>query len=154
MIKLRRVLTVLAAVVAIIGATGAPALAVDDGFYTTSATPSNCPASSWGPNYPAGYLYFVDYGEGDLSNPDKNDDYLLIKDTCADGDGVVAFAWHKGVKKGPKYHGKGYDEYVVWDPFGNVAAGERIGIQVCSQNGSGGTPYDCGSIIYRTSQDG
>jgi hypothetical protein len=58
------------------------------------------------------------------------------------------------VKKGPKYHGAGYDEYVVWDPFGNVAAGERIGIQVCSQNGSSGSPYDCGSVIYRTSQDG
>ncbi|MEH1127584.1 hypothetical protein [Micromonospora sp. CPCC 206061] len=140
----------LAAVAAMIGATGAPALAVDDSFYTTSATPSNCPDD----DDPAGYVYFVDYGEGDLSNPAKNDDYVSIRDTCADGDGVAAYAWHKGVKHGPKYNGRGFDEFMVWDPFGNVLPGERVGIQICSQNGTYGTPYDCGSVIYRTSSDG
>jgi hypothetical protein len=150
MTKIRRVLAIAVAVAALVGATGTPAFAQDDSFYISSDTPSDCPDSG----DPAGYLYFVDYGEGDLSDPAKNDDYVTLRDTCANGDGVRGYVWHNGAYQGSVYNGGGFDAFVVWDPFGNVLPGESVGLKVCSVNGPNGSPYHCSNRIDRRSQDG
>jgi hypothetical protein len=153
MTKIRRILTIVVAVAALVGVTGTPAYAYDDSFLVRTALPSGCPGST-GHLSPAGYVYFVDYGEGDLSDPAKNDDYVLIRDTCADNDGVRAYAWHNGDYVGSKYNGNGTDEFVVWDPFGNVLPDDYVGLKICSVNGSGGTPYDCSEVFVYQSRDG
>ena len=80
MTKIRKILATALAVAGMVAATGTPALAAhDDSFSVSSEIPSDCPTSS----NPAGYVYFIDYGEGDLSNPAKNDDYMTLRDTCA-----------------------------------------------------------------------
>ncbi|WP_027344585.1 hypothetical protein [Hamadaea tsunoensis] len=151
MFKTRRFLTLAVAVAGLVAATGTPALAsYDDSFATHTVTPSDCSDKS----DPAGYIYFVDYGEGDLSNPAKNDDYITLRDTCANGNGVRGYAFLNGTSLGSVYNGKGNGSFVVWDPFGNVKAGDKVGIAICSVNGSGGSPYDCSSVFVFASVDG
>jgi hypothetical protein len=151
MTKIRKALAVGMAVVGVLGASATSASAAhDDSFWVSGDTPSDCPNS----NDPAGYIYFVDYGEGDLSNPDKNDDYITLRDTCANGNGVRGYAFLNGQSLGSVYNGKGNDEFVFWDPFGNVKAGDKVGLAICSVNGSNGSPFDCSSTYAFTSVDG
>jgi len=93
--KIRKLLTVAAATTALVAAAATPASAAyDDSFSAHSAYDSTC--ENYG-GY-SGWVYFIDYGEGDLSNPAKNDDYIDIRDTCAaDHDGVIAEAWLNGI---------------------------------------------------------
>ncbi len=112
-------------------------------------------------NY-CGWVKYVDYGPG-LSGS-GNDDYVLVRDTCAtgsgtpDGHGVKAWAWltRGGVKH---YLGDAYDPYgakgtVVWDPFlkyGNVKAGDYVGLKVCLVDGNDdSTPTHCQSFTSRS----
>lgn len=154
MTKIRKAIVVALAVAGLVAATASPAsAATDDSFWVHSDTPSDCPDSS----DPAGYIYFIDYGEGDPSNPGKNDDYITLRDTCPNGNGVRGYAWLNGTYLGSVYNGGGFDSFKVWDPFaayGNVDAGDSVSLKICSVNGSGGTPYDCSSIYGRISVDG
>jgi hypothetical protein len=50
---------------------------------------------------------FVDYGPGVRGNGESNDDYVVIRDYCADSHGVKAWAWQNGVPLGSKYNGNG-----------------------------------------------
>lgn len=142
--KLRKGLLLAMAVTGLLATLATPAsAAVNDGFsvHTQTGTQNRCPDKSW----PGGYAYFIDWGEGGLSDPAKNDDYITIRDTCSDGWGVMAFAWLNDRYLGSRYNGLGYDEFVVWDPFpnGNVAPGDKITIEVCEHKGSTGENIAC-----------
>ncbi|GAB1516574.1 hypothetical protein [Actinophytocola sp. KF-1] len=117
------------------------AAAYDDGF--TVRTGNGC-----------GTVDFVDYGEGQPGGG-SNDDYAVVHDYCSDGHGVKAYAWIDGYYLGSKYNGNGLaGAPVVWDPFGNVVAGEAIGLKVCLVDGADDpTPSDCRSATH-TSVDG
>jgi hypothetical protein len=97
---------------------------------------------------------FVDYGPGAPGGGD-NDDYTVIHDYCADGHGVKAYAWINGTFLGSRYNGNGLaGDPVIWDPFGNVAPGNAIGLKVCLVDGNDDpTPFDCTSTTH-TSVDG
>src|SRR5687768_8781124 len=62
-----------------------------------------------------GRLDFVDYGEG-APGGGMNDDYFIVRDTCANGDGVLGKVYVNGVLQGTKYHGGGSGTSVIWDP--------------------------------------
>ncbi|MGW5742009.1 hypothetical protein [Amycolatopsis sp. NPDC003861] len=79
----------------------------------------------------------------------NNDDYAVVHDYCGDGHGVLI---------GSKDNGNGLaKEPVVWDPFrayGNVYAGDAVGLKVCLVDGNGDTtPAKCASKTH-TSVDG
>ncbi|ADD44602.1 hypothetical protein [Stackebrandtia nassauensis] len=99
-----------------------------------------------------GVVVFEDYGPG-APGGGGNDDYVQIGDEGDDGYGVRAYAWVNGNYKGVKYFGKGYLEYTIWDPFGNVKAGQRVKIKVCLARWSGAPNENCGSKT-RTITDG
>lgn len=89
-----------------------------------------------------GVVNFVDYGPG-APGGGNNDDYLVIHDYCGDKLGVRAYAWISNdiignVYLGAKNNTNGLTgSAVVWDPFkewGNVIAGDRVGIKVCLFN--------------------
>ncbi|HEX6684513.1 MAG TPA: hypothetical protein VF062_17045 [Candidatus Limnocylindrales bacterium] len=151
MTKLRKLLLVATAISGMVTATASPASAAyNDDFTVPTLTPGNCGSS------PAGYAYFIDWGEGGLADPAWNDDYIVLRDTCRDGDGIIAFAFLNSEFLGERYNGKGFDGFVVWDPFaavGNVDANQNVSIRVCSVNGQYGEPYDCNRIWY-VSRDG
>lgn len=135
--------TLLASVagVSAVALTASPAAAADDGFEVYNA--SAC-----------GSVEFVDYGPG-AAGGGNNDDYTLIHDYCSDGIGIRAYAWLNNVYLGTQYSGNGLAGAAkVWDPFGNVTGGQKITLQVCLSNGSGGSPYACSAEIYRYSIDG
>jgi hypothetical protein len=135
---------VTAAAFAVLGTgigTAAPAsAAIDDSFVTY--TTDGCGAAN-----------FVDYGT--WPDGSTNDDYAVVHDYCSDGHGVRAYAWLDGFYLGSKYNGNGHaGAPVYWDPFGNVLAGDVVGLQVCLVDGSGDTtPSKC---VYaeHVSQDG
>ncbi|MFE4173888.1 hypothetical protein ACFRR7_17885 [Streptomyces sp. NPDC056909] len=96
---------------------------------------------------------FIDYGEG-APGGGSNDDYIEVWDTCGDGHGVRAYAWLDGTYLGSKYNGNGNLQYVVWDPFGNVTAGQSVGLKICLVDGANDTtPSNCDEST-RTSEDG
>jgi hypothetical protein len=100
-----------------------------------------------------GEVRFVDYGPG-APGGGNNDDYLVITDRCADGHGVMAYAWLNGRALGEKYNGNGNGASMVWDPLGNISRGDKIDIKVCLVDGaSDRTPSKCNSANHR-SQDG
>ncbi|MFC8369483.1 MULTISPECIES: hypothetical protein [unclassified Streptomyces] len=78
-----------------------------------------------------GVVNFVDYGAG-APGGGNNDDYLVIHDYCGDGKGVRAYAWIGSTYLGAKNNTNGLaGSAVVWDPFGNVTGGQKVGIKVC-----------------------
>jgi hypothetical protein len=116
------------------------AAAVDDSFtvWTTDA---------------CGSADFIDYGEG-APGGGSNDDYIEVWDTCGDTHGVRAYAWLDGTYLGSRYNGNGAWEYVVWDPFGNVTAGQSVGLKICLVDGANDTtPSKCDEMTS-TSVDG
>lgn len=115
--------------------------ATNDSFFVTT-TGLQCGAAN-----------FVDYGPG-AAGGGNNDDYFTIKDQCSDGAGVKAYAWRNGRYLGSRYNGNGALSTVVWDPLGNVAGGESIGLKVCLSDGNNDpTPFLCAERT-RTSADG
>jgi hypothetical protein len=100
-----------------------------------------------------GFVEFVDYGPG-APGGGNNDDYVRISDECSDGHGVKAYAWLNGAYRGSAYNGNGVFSDVVWDPFGNVVAGQSVGLKVCLVDGnSDPTPFNCNEHT-ETSDDG
>ncbi|NUT99382.1 MAG: hypothetical protein HOY78_45985 [Saccharothrix sp.] len=98
----------------------------------------------------AGRLDFVDYGEG-APGGGMNDDYLVVRDTCANGDGVLARVYRNDVLLGAKYHGGGNNTSVVWDPFGNVVANDIIRMQICSADGPDDySGFECQETTFRS----
>jgi hypothetical protein len=103
-----------------------------------------------------GVVSFIDYGAGESGG--DNDDYLVIRDYCADGHGVIAYVWVENVYLGSKYNCNGLaGAAVIWDPCkarGDVAEGERASISVCLVDGaSDPTPSKCG-VAGHGSADG
>jgi hypothetical protein len=98
-----------------------------------------------------GRVNFIDHGEGAPGGGD-NDDYAVIHDLCGDGHGVKAWAWLNGVLLGSRYNGNGLaGAAVIWDPFGNVAPGDLIGLKVCLVDGSNDpSPSNCASASHRS----
>lgn len=144
--KITRVVSQAGAVLAVAASalvvTGGSAAAANDDQYVTNWDYYN--------ECSAGRLDFVDYGEG-APGGGMNDDYLVVRDTCANGDGVLGRAYRDGVLLGTKYNGGGSGTSVVWDPFGNVLANEVIRIDICSADGP--TDYlgfECNSITFRS----
>jgi hypothetical protein len=88
-----------------------------------------------GPGYYAGSVKFVDYGPG-AKGGGNNDDYFVVADTCRDSHGVKAWAWVDGVLEGDKYVGSGAGTSAVWDPIGNVANGQKVGMKICEVDGN------------------
>lgn len=117
------------------------AAAVDDSF--AASTTDGC-----------GVVNFIDYGPG-APGGGNNDDYTVIHDYCSDGHGVRADAWRNGTYLGGRYNGNGLaGAAVVWDPFGNVAPGDFVELQVCLVDGAGDpTGSRCG-YASRVSADG
>jgi hypothetical protein len=94
-----------------------------------------------------GFVQFQDYGDG-AAGGGKNDDYLIVGDSCPNGDGVKAWAWVDGVAKGSMYNGNGAYTNKIWDPLGNLKDGASLGMKICSVSGNNGTPYHCNSITF------
>jgi hypothetical protein len=114
--------------------------AVNDGF--AASTTDGC-----------GVANFIDYGTWPSGS--ENDDYAVVHDYCSDGHGVRAFAYRNGAYLGSKYNGNGLaGAPVYWDPFGNVAAGDFVELEVCLVDGSGDTSYAKCGYASRTSADG
>jgi hypothetical protein len=109
------------------------------------ATTSNCPEDDYLPY--EGFVQFQDYGEG-AEGGGNNDDYLIVGDSCPNGDGVKAWAWVDGVAKGSMYNGNGAYTNKIWDPLGNLPDGASLGMKICSVSGNNGTPYHCNSITF------
>lgn len=150
-----RVRTRIAALAVAVGAAAgalagqAPASAAHDDTFTAWATPCD---DLW--RDPAGVVVFVDYGPGKPGGG-NNDDYVEIIDKCKDGHGVRGYVWLNGVYLGSKYNGNGAGTTVIWDPFGNLPAGSRVGLRVCLVDGPNDTtPFGCSNLISRTLVDG
>ena len=122
-------------------ATGSPAAAAnDDHSVTTWDSYNSCQA---------GRLDFVDYGEG-AAGGGMNDDYFVVRDTCANGDGVLARVYLNDVLMGTKYNGGGSGTSIIWDPF-QVYANDVVRMGICEANGStdyGG--YNCSYTTFRS----
>ncbi|MCP3766446.1 hypothetical protein [Streptomyces sp. MAR25Y5] len=128
------------AAAAMLFSTQAAVAATDDSF-EVSTTDGQC-----------GVVNFIDYGPGHEGGG-NNDDYLVIHDYCSDGKGVRAYAMHNGKDLGSKTNTNGLaGKAVVWDPFGNVQARDRVGVAVCLVNSSGALSQ-CVSVS-RESVDG
>jgi hypothetical protein len=104
---------------------------------------------------------FVDFGPGVPGNSTGNDDYVNIRDLCADGHGVRAFArLFRGtsvISLGSLYNGNGNGGVIVWDPFlsfGNVVPNDVVELTICLVDGpNDATGARCG-IASRRSVDG
>lgn len=119
-------------------ATAVPASAsTDDSFIVDTGSSPSC--------YHYGLAAYIDYGE-------YGDDYVGVYDACQDGVGVKAWVWINGTLVGAQRNGSGFNTEVYFD-IPNVKGGDRVGIKVCAQNGSSGTPFACGSRT-ETSVDG
>jgi hypothetical protein len=124
-----------------------PAFATDNSFVVWTGTTCDNVAAG----FTQGFGTFKDYGEG-APGGGNNDDYIIISDSCFDGDSVAAYAWENGTYLGGKVNAKGGGTNVVWDPFGNVEAGHTVGLKVCLWTSSRG-PFFCTSTT-RTITDG
>jgi hypothetical protein len=129
------------AVVTLVTPGAGVAAPANDDFALATAGP--CPQDDFLPY--EGFVQFEDNGPGAEGGGD-NDDYLIVGDSCPNGDGVKAWAWVDGVLKGDKYNGKGAYKNVIWDPLGNLKNGQSLGVKICSVNGNSGTPYHCQSV--------
>jgi hypothetical protein len=138
--RFAKLLAIAAVTASVVGFTATPAAAVDDS--RNVYTYGQC-----------GLATFVDYGPG-AAGGGNNDDYVRIADLCSDGHGVKAYAWINGYYLGSGYNGNGYGSAVIWDPFGNVLPGQKIGLKVCLVDGNNDpTPFRCLSGEW-TSVDG
>ncbi|MEU5566334.1 hypothetical protein [Micromonospora musae] len=120
-------------------ATGSPAAAANDDHYV----------SNWSGNCQAGRLDFVDHGEG-APGGGTNDDYFVVRDTCANGDGVKARVYLNGVVMGSKYNGGGSGTSIIWDPF-QVYENDVVKMEICEANGP--TDYlgfNCNDTTFRS----
>lgn len=130
-----------AAAGALVVASGPAAAANDDHYVTNWDSYQQCSA---------GRLDFVDYGEG-APGGGMNDDYLVVKDTCANGDGVLGRAFVDGRLVDTRYHGGGSGSSVVWDPFGNVLANQVIKMEICSADGPDDyLGFECNRTTFRS----
>jgi hypothetical protein len=101
-----------------------------------------------------GIVQFVDFGPGAPGNGEGNDDYVKLLDLCHDGHGVKAWIWRNGVLIDEQYNGRGAGKTVTFDPFGNVAPGETVGLRICNVDGNGDRrPNGCQDEQH-TSRDG
>lgn len=126
-----------------------PASAAHNDSFEAWSTPCDSP---W--RDPAGVTRFVDYGPG-APGGGNNDDYIEIADQCRDGHGVRGYVWLNGVYLGSRYNGNGVNTRVIWDPFGNLPAGSRVGLRVCLVDGADDTtPFGCSNLISNTLVDG
>ncbi|MEU6021231.1 hypothetical protein [Micromonospora sp. NPDC047134] len=132
---------VFAVAVGVLVATGSPAAAANDDHYvTTWDSFKGCQA---------GRLDFVDYGEG-APGGGMNDDYFIVRDTCANGDGVLAYVYLNGVQRGTKYNGGGSGTSIIWDPV-QVYAGDEVRMVICEANGpSDYQGYNCQPSTFRS----
>ena len=99
-----------------------------------------------------GVAQFKDYGPG-APGGGNNDDYVVIHDYCADGHGVMVWAsWDNIGYWFHQYNGNGLaGAPVVWDPFGNVKAGQTVELEVCLVDGPADpTPSRCGEASHRS----
>lgn len=138
----KRTLLVGGSALALTAAVATPAsAAVDDGF--SASTADGC-----------GVVTFIDYGPGAPGGGD-NDDYLVVRDLCADGHGVRADAWLGAAYLGFSYDGNGQaGAAVIWDPFGNVSPGQQVTIRACLVDGAGDTTGSLCGLASRVSADG
>ena len=78
---------------------------------------------------------------------------MVIHDYCADGHGVMVWAsWDNIGYWFHQYNGNGLaGAPVVWDPFGNVKAGQTVELEVCLVDGPADpTPSRCGEASHRS----
>ncbi|MGW4683066.1 hypothetical protein ACWEOS_31785 [Micromonospora taraxaci] len=130
------------AVTAALVATGSPASAAvnDDDNVTTWDYNKMCQA---------GRLDFVDYGEG-APGGGMNDDYFVVRDTCANGDGVLARVYVNGVLAGTRYNGGGNGSSIIWDPA-QVYANDVVEMRICGAMGPNDTSgYSCVPKVFRS----
>ncbi|MCF0092895.1 hypothetical protein [Micromonospora sp. MH99] len=123
----------------VVGASPASAAGNDDHYVTYWDDYTMCQA---------GRLDFVDYGEG-APGGGMNDDYFVVKDTCANGDGVLGRVYVNGVLRDTKYNGGGSGSSVIWDPA-QVYANDVVRMEICGANGP--TDYLGYSCNYTTFQ--
>ncbi|MCO1594491.1 hypothetical protein M8C17_04870 [Micromonospora sp. RHAY321] len=126
-------------------ATGSPAAAAynDDHYVTLWDDNASCQA---------GRLDFVDYGEG-APGGGMNDDYFVVRDTCANGDGVLGRVYVNGVLIDTQYNGGGSGSSIIWDPA-QVYANDVVRMDICGANGPEDyLGYSCTPTTFR-SQDG
>ncbi|MEU7841375.1 hypothetical protein AB0B39_10415 [Micromonospora sp. NPDC049114] len=96
-----------------------------------------------------GRLDFVDYGEG-APGGGMNDDYFVVRDTCANGDGVLGRVYVNGVLRGTRYNGGGSGSSVIWDPA-QVYANDVVRMEICGANGPQDySGYSCASNTFRS----
>lgn len=145
-LKIRVSITAVAALAAV-ATIGTPAYAADNntfGVVVNTVIPQ-CTE--------AGLGMFIDYGEGDPSNPANNDDYIEIWDSCVDGYSIAVWAWESGTYLGGRVNANGGGTRVIWDPFGNVEAGHTVGIKACRWHGGAVFENSCNSFT-KTITDG
>ena len=118
-------------------AAGPASASTDDSFSVDTGSSPSC--------YRYGAAAYIDYGE-------YGDDYVGVYDACKDGVGVKAWVWINGEQVGAQRNGSGFNTEVYFN-IRNVTTHDRVGIEVCAQNGSNGTPFACGSKTV-TSADG
>ncbi|WP_143662126.1 hypothetical protein [Streptomyces glaucescens] len=120
-----------------------PGAQVDDSF--TVETLDGCGAAD-----------FVDHGEG-APGGGSNDDYIVLHDYCSDGHGTRVWLYYPstGNQYGSVYNGNGLaGEPVIWDPFGNVVAGQVVALEVCLVDGRNDYSGALCGEGQRTSADG
>ncbi|RAO51600.1 hypothetical protein LUPAC06_06285 [Micromonospora saelicesensis] len=143
--KVRRLglkLSMVFAVTAALVATGSPAFAAHN---------DNSDMTLWDDNAScqAGRIEFVDYGEG-APGGGMNDDYFVVSDTCANGDGVLGRVYVNGVLIGTRYNGGGSGSSVIWDPA-QVYANDVVRMDICTANGPEDyLGYPCASRTFRS----
>ncbi|MGH3661582.1 MAG: hypothetical protein ACRDTQ_06960 [Micromonosporaceae bacterium] len=95
------------------------ALAGENDYF--NVTTGSCMDGSGGSR---AWAEFMDYTAG------YNDDYVRVIDKCADGNGVIAYAYKDGQLVGSRKNQSGTDSYVYWDPYGNIN-NVWVGLKVC-----------------------
>jgi hypothetical protein len=68
-----------------------------------------------------------------------------VYDACKDGVGIKAWVWISGTLYGAQRNGDGFNTE-VWLPLKKLGSKDTVGIKVCAQDGSNGTPFACGSL--------
>ncbi|MGW1450471.1 hypothetical protein ACWCO3_19615 [Micromonospora sp. NPDC002411] len=108
-------------------AAGSPAFAAHNDNNETTLWDDNAQCQ-------AGLIEFIDYGEG-APGGGMNDDYFVVTDTCANGEGVRARVYVNGVLVGgSKYNGGGSGSSVIWDPA-QIYANDVVKMEICAANG-------------------
>ncbi|MGV9213964.1 hypothetical protein ACTFTM_19080 [Micromonospora sp. RB23] len=96
-----------------------------------------------------GRLDFVDYGEG-APGGGMNDDYSIVRDTCANGDGVLGRVYRNGVLIDTRYNGGGSGRSMIWDPV-QVYANDVVRMEICGANGPEDyLGYSCNYTTFRS----